>query len=157
LTVPWSTICWQPSRKTVTERMARAACIFAASSWQLSSSFASRGSVGPAPTALVSLRAMLLLPCGIRLRPPISCAMLLMARAASRRTGTCSCIRSCVAAETTSEAMAWHLLSWCEQRSQMVRRASMSFSGAMVGDFSCSTRRGKRRSPKAMLTSSSFK
>mmetsp|Transcript_72311 Transcript_72311/g.182353 ORF Transcript_72311/g.182353 Transcript_72311/m.182353 type:complete len:352 (-) Transcript_72311:182-1237(-) len=155
--VPWSTACWHPSLKMVTACKARAAFILTSSSLQLRSNFASLGSVGPVLTAPVSLRAMLVLPTGIKERPPMRSAKLPITRAASLRTGMLSCVSRCVAAATTSEAIAWHLFSWFELKSQIVRKASQSLSGAMPGVFNCSTRRGKRRSPCAIVTSSCFK
>mmetsp|Transcript_22568 Transcript_22568/g.59603 ORF Transcript_22568/g.59603 Transcript_22568/m.59603 type:complete len:307 (+) Transcript_22568:572-1492(+) len=152
LTLPWSTTCWQPSRKIVTALNVAATFIFTSSSSQLSSSFASLGSVGPEPTAFVRSRAMAVLPTGRRLRPPMRSARLPMTRAASRRTGMLSCIRRFVQAAMTSEQMAVHFCSWLEHMSQTVQSASTSTSGAMPGDCNCSTRRGKRRSPLAMLT-----
>mmetsp|Transcript_101744 Transcript_101744/g.242633 ORF Transcript_101744/g.242633 Transcript_101744/m.242633 type:complete len:356 (+) Transcript_101744:413-1480(+) len=156
-TVPWSTTCWQPSRKMVMACKASATCSFTNSSSQLSRSFASLGTAGPAAICAVNLSASGLFPRGNRPRPPMRRAMLLMTRAASRRTGTDSCSSKCVAAAMTSQEIATVLLSWWEQRSQMVRSASTSVSGAMPGDESCSMSRGKSRSPCAMLTSSTFK
>mmetsp|Transcript_34528 Transcript_34528/g.88580 ORF Transcript_34528/g.88580 Transcript_34528/m.88580 type:complete len:221 (+) Transcript_34528:968-1630(+) len=154
LTLPWSTTCWQPSRKMATALKVCATFIFTRSSSQLSSSFARRGSVGPAPTAWVSLRDNWVLPIGMRLRPPMSSARLPMTFAASERTGMFSCIRRFVHAAMTSEAIAVHFCSWLALISWSVESASMSTSGARFGSCSCSTSRGKRRSPAAMLTSS---
>mmetsp|Transcript_96828 Transcript_96828/g.278609 ORF Transcript_96828/g.278609 Transcript_96828/m.278609 type:complete len:272 (-) Transcript_96828:158-973(-) len=156
-TVPWSTTCWQPSRKTVMACMAWATCIFTSSSLQLRRSLAKRGKVGPAATVPTNFFDIAVLPMGIKERPPMSKAMLPITRAASRLTGMSSCVKRLVAAATTSEAMAWHLFSWFELKSQIVRSASHNCAGAMPGVVSCSTRRGKRRSPKAMLTSSSLR
>jgi len=69
----------------------------------------------------------------------------------------CSWFSRFVAAATTSEAMAWHLFSWLAHRSQIVRKASHKFSGAMPGVVSCSTNLGNILSPKAMETSSGFR
>mmetsp|Transcript_87529 Transcript_87529/g.155247 ORF Transcript_87529/g.155247 Transcript_87529/m.155247 type:complete len:237 (-) Transcript_87529:329-1039(-) len=110
-TVPWSTTCWQPSLKMVMDCIASATCSFTNSSSQLKRSFANLGSVGPDPTAFVSLSERLELPMGSKPLPPMRRDMLLMTRAASRRTGIFSCISKWVAAEITSELIAMLLFS----------------------------------------------
>mmetsp|Transcript_64121 Transcript_64121/g.102108 ORF Transcript_64121/g.102108 Transcript_64121/m.102108 type:complete len:264 (+) Transcript_64121:1827-2618(+) len=109
-TEPWSTTCWQPSRKMVMAWKASATCSFTSSSSQLSKSFANLGRAGPDCSTNLSPRGPL--PMGKRLRPPMSNAMLLITRAAARRTGTESCISRWVAAAMTSEEIATVLLSW---------------------------------------------
>mmetsp|Transcript_37524 Transcript_37524/g.88186 ORF Transcript_37524/g.88186 Transcript_37524/m.88186 type:complete len:236 (-) Transcript_37524:349-1056(-) len=92
-TAPWSTTCWQPSRKMVTAWNASAAWSFTSSSSQLSSSFASLGRVGPALICPVSFPARSALPTWRSPRPPMRSDILLMTLQASRRTGTASCRR----------------------------------------------------------------